>query len=49
MKPPTVLSDMYLLGDSVTETKLGLKALKDLGDIGNKQKGLKDLKDKNSK
>ena len=31
------------------EIKLGLKALKDLGDIGYKYKGLEDLGDKNSK
>jgi len=31
------------------ETKPGLKALKDLGDISNRQKGLKELEDKNSK
>jgi len=31
------------------ETKLGLKALKDLGDISNKQEGLEDLEDENSK
>ena len=34
---------------SKREIKLGLKALKDLGDIGYKDKGLKDLEDKNGK
>ena len=34
---------------SERETKLGLKALKDLDNINNKYESLKDLKDKNSK